>query len=137
MREPFLEANERFDHVKYGVACREIQVMIVNGNHDAAMALLKRFIRECQIKKAKLDTPIALVAPPRISRPLFDRGIRTIGDIEKLEDADFLVMRNFGRKSLDACRRLVVEAKAGTLMIDPKANDDDQCNDLELDYPEE
>jgi len=120
----FTEAIADFDNVRWSVACREMQVRILNGNIEAAIYVLRKFAIATAVTHVTMDSHVVEAFPMRIALVLEKLGCTTIRSAEKITDVTLLDVPNVSKKSVELIRRTIREVKAG---VAPTIVKDEDC----------
>lgn len=106
------EANIRdllqgWDRVAFGVACRQMEVLILRGQHDAALRVLRQQFRQKSPQRPTLQSPLVDVLPYRLADELESHGFTTLASVHGTTDEDLLAIANVGPSSIDLIRQTV------------------------------
>lgn len=112
---------ETFDHQRWSVACREMQVRIVRGDTAKAHDVLDAFTRFTGYTKATLASSVGSVLPVRIANELEDAGYTKLQAIDRVSDAQLLTeLSNFAETSLAPSATVLPESNAASCSSNTK-----------------
>lgn len=137
-----LECLEGFDHGRFGVACRTIQVLLGYGYVDRAVECLRQFAVESRRRAATPQTPLVDVVPVRVANSLEQIGITTLAAFLRASDQQLWSVPNIGEGCIRLREQLRRELQTGELMAGEPVDDlsldflKDECPQEVLDFVE-
>jgi hypothetical protein len=128
-RESFRELLLDWDRTAFGIACRKIEILLLHGENEKAIGVLRGVI--CRQSRAlpTILSPLGDVLPLRIANLLEDGGYQTLWALQRATDAELLAVPNIGLCAVDLIRKTVACVVAGRPL--PAADD---LSDLEPDW---
>lgn len=130
--DPICLENElkEFDHVRWAIACRHMQLRLIHGDIEAAKNILDAFYRSrCKIK-AGINSNLATVFDNRIADLLDEAfGAVTVHDADLITDEQYLDATGLGDTMLSVIRRTIAAIKEGAIYEDWATNEIDEMID--------
>lgn len=102
---------EDFDSERWGIAVGKMQLQIVYGNKNAAIVILKEFMRQPLIEPIGMQSHVGEVFSKRIANMLEFAGLFDIQSVHDSSDAMLLTIKEFGMNSLKIVRAKVAEIR--------------------------
>lgn len=100
----FQHISDHFDHQRWTITCRMMQLRIARNELDGAHAALRNFCQQPWRQLATIKSPIAAVLPRKIANALEEDGYDTLESL-LLEDAETLLgVPNIGTTTLALIR---------------------------------
>lgn len=115
---------EKFDAIRWSVACREMQIRLIHGNVDSAVRILREFALNTKSFVATLESNVCEVFPLRIANMLDELGCTTVMSVDKINDSTLLAIPNVSNVTVMQIRRIIKEIKAGLV---PSISKDEEC----------
>lgn len=106
-----------FDAARWSVACRHMQLRIVHGNIEAAIAVLRAFFRFTGYELATEQSPLASVLPVRIANTLEDAGYLTVASVARATNADLREIPNIGGEAISTIRSMQQSVASGGRLV--------------------
>lgn len=113
-----LECLRDFDHQRFGVLARALQVLLAHGALDYAIAAVRQFAAQTRRVPATRATQLIDVVGVRIANALEDIGCTTVGAFVRMCDGQILAVPNLGDGVVAIRDRLILELQRGELVED-------------------
>ena len=112
-KEALLDKIAAWDEENWQIACRQMQVDLMNGNVLRARQTLNAYCRDRIPGFLTLDRLISEVLPPKWCDALWDAGYRTMRSLTKTVDAELLDIENIGETTVRKIRAIckAIESK--------------------------
>jgi uncharacterized small protein (DUF1192 family) len=111
-----LECLRDFDHARFGVLARSLQVLLGRGALDYAIAAVREFARQTRRRVATPASQLVDVLPLRLANALETIGCTTLSAFLQLQDAEVLSTPNVDGGALVIREQLRRELAAGKLL---------------------
>jgi hypothetical protein len=111
-----LECLRDFDHARFGVLARSLQVLLGRGALDYAIAAVREFARQTRRRVATSASQLVDVLPLRLANALETIGCTTLSAFLQLQDAEVLSTPNVDGGALVIREQLRRELAAGKLL---------------------
>jgi hypothetical protein len=111
-----LECLRDFDHARFGVLARSLQVLLGRGALDYAIAAVREFARQTRRRVATPASQLVDVLPLRLANALETIGCTTLSAFLQLQDAEVLSTPNVDGGALVIREQLRRELAAGELL---------------------
>lgn len=131
-----LECLAGFDHGRFGVACRAMQVLLAYGYVDRAVDCLRQFAVQSRRQVATPQTPLVDVVPVRLANALEELGVTTLAAFLRCGDRQLEGVANVGSGAIRLREQLRSELLTGELRAGEEV-DDLSFDFLTDEYPEE
>lgn len=118
-----------WDRAAYGIACRQIEILLLHGENEKAIGVLRGVIRRQSRAKPTINSPLGDLLPIRIANMLEDGGYYTLAACDRATDTELLALKNSGPATVQLIRETVQCVVAGRPL--PAADD---FSDLEPDW---
>lgn len=106
-----------FDHQRWSIACREMQIRLVRGDAITAHEVLDRFARFTGYTVATLQSATAAVLPMRVATSLEHAGYANLQSIDRASDHEILRnTNNIGPSYLAEIRQCIDRVKRGEVL---------------------
>jgi hypothetical protein len=128
-REDIRDLLQTWDRAAYGIACRQIEILLLHGENEKAIGVLRGVIRRQSRAKPTLGSPLGDLLPIRIANMLEDGGYHTLAACDRASDAELLALKQCGPAAVELIRETVLCVVAGRPL--PAADD---FSDLEPDW---
>ncbi len=110
------DALKVFDYQRWSVACREMQLRVINGALDHAKQVIDRFAMHQGYVRATLDSAVAAVFPVRVANSLEQHGYMTVRAVKRASDAQLAVVPYIGDTTIDQIRHTIAAIERGEIL---------------------
>jgi hypothetical protein len=95
-----------WDAENWEIACRQMQINLMQGNVLRARQTLNAYCRDRIPGFLTLDRLISEVLPPKWCDALWDAGFRTMRSLTKATDEELLLIENIGERTVEKIRAI-------------------------------
>ena len=124
-----LECLQGFDHSRFGVLARALQVLLGHGAVDYAVAAVRQFAQQTRRRVATPSSQLVDVISIRTANALEQIGCTTVAAFLMLQDAEVLAVPNVGERVLADREQLRRELAAG-VRLEEYGSDEDLAFDF-------
>lgn len=128
-----LECLQGFDHARFGVLARSLQVLLGRGALDHAIFAVRQFAVQTRRRVATPASQLVDVVPVRLANALEEIGVTTVAAFLRMRDAELFSVANVADAALAVRERLRQELAAGKL-LEACGGDEELAFDWFADY---
>jgi hypothetical protein len=110
-----LECLSGFDHQRFGVLARALQVLLAHGAIEYAVSSVRQFAAQTRSTPATQSSPLVEVVGVRLANAMEQVGCTTVGAFTRMADAEILSVPNVGEGAIAIRDRLRCELASGEL----------------------
>lgn len=111
-----LECLEDFDHGKFGVLARKLQLLLATGQTERAVEEVRQFALETRRRPATMQSQLVDVVPVRLANALHLIGVQTVAAFLRCTDAQLMGVPNVGELAVLIRERVARELATGRLL---------------------
>jgi hypothetical protein len=131
-----LECLQGFDHARFGVLARSLQVLLGHGAVDYAIDAVRQFAQATRRQPASLGSQLVDVLPVRIANALEEIGCTTAAAFLKLSDGEICSVPGLGEQTIAMREQLRLEIASG-VRLEECGGDEELEFDFLADCPRE